>query len=57
MITVLKPQQYSGSLPYREGRIAESDPVQTRKKDSGGAGAETPTAPSPYQEAKGGILP
>ena len=25
-----------------------------RRKDSGGAGTETSTAPSPYQEAKGG---
>ena len=28
-----------------------------RKKDSGGAGAETPTVPFPYQKAKGGIMP
>ena len=28
-----------------------------RRKDSGGAGAETPTVPFPYQKAKGGICP
>ena len=28
-----------------------------RRKDSGGAGAETPTVSFPYQKAKGGIIP
>ena len=28
-----------------------------RRKDSGGAGAETPTVSFPYQKAKGGSLP
>ncbi len=28
----------------------------TRRKDSGGAGAETPTVPFPYQKAKGGSV-
>ena len=38
----------------REGRNELKAPCSVWMKDSGGAGAETPTAPSPYQEAKGG---
>ena len=52
--TAMTPQQYSEpSCPQRGARPLKG-PRLTRRKDSGGAGAETPTAPSPYQEAKGG---
>jgi len=46
------PQQYSGSRSPERGAALKA-PRSARTKDSGGAGAETPTAPSPYQEAKG----
>ena len=40
------PQQYSDHRPTeRDAPLKASRPDQT--KDSGGAGAETPTAPSP----------
>ena len=45
-----------------EHRLTERDlPLKGsrlyRRKDSGGAGAETPTVPFPYQKAKGGYAP
>lgn len=47
------PQQYSDSRSPERGAALKA-PRSAQTKDSGGAGAETPTAPSPYQEAKGG---
>lgn len=52
--TAKMPQQYSSRRSTERGESLKAPrPVWT--KDSGGAGAETPTAPSPYpMEDKGG---
>ena len=54
--TATMPQQYSNHRPTeRDAALRAPRPAWT--KDSGGAGAETPTAPSPYPGGQRGRSP
>ena len=55
IITTISPRRRRSSTPCaapQRGTPWLKGSRPARRKDSGGAGAETPTAPSPYQEAK-----
>ena len=52
------PQQYSDHPPYREEPLRLKGPRGDRRKDSGGAEAETPAASSPrHRRPKGALRP